>query len=76
MFDSYLPHPQAAQILGHLPQEQLQLAARHMDLLLGLPALLRPVLGLELRPQRSEGDQLSLSPEQILLQLLRTTNIQ
>lgn len=66
---------QGAEVLVHLPEQELQFAARHMEFLLGLDALLDLILRLELRPQSLEGGLLSLPALQLLLQILQTTNI-
>lgn len=66
---------QGAQVLVQLPQQQLQFAARHVELLLGLVALPGLVLRLELRPQSLQGGLLRLPGPQILLQILQSTNI-
>ena len=65
---------QGAEVLVHLPQQQLQFAPRHVELLLGLDALFSLVLGLQLRPQSLEGGLLSLPAPQLLLQILHTTH--
>lgn len=69
-FSSHQTLLQAAEVAAHLPQQQLQLAACHVQLLLGLAAIL---LWLELRPQSLQGDLLGLPALQLLLQLLQTT---
>lgn len=61
---------QAAEVLLHLPQEQLQLAARHVELLLGLVGVLGLLLGPELGPQGLEGGLLTPSALQLPLQIL------
>ncbi len=75
MLQSYQTLLQGVQVVLHLPQQQLQFAARHVKLLLGLVALLCALLRLELTPQSLEGGLLSLPALQLLLQVLQTTNI-
>lgn len=69
-FKSYQTLLQGTEVLVHLPQQQLQFAARHVKLLPGLGPLLGPLLRLELRPQSLEGVLLSLPALQLLLQIL------
>lgn len=67
---SYQTLLQGTEVPVHLPQQQLQFAARHVKLLLGLVALLGPLLRLELRPQGLERSLLSLPALQLVLQIL------
>ena len=61
---------QGAEVLLHLPQQQLQFAARHVEFLPGLIALLSLVLRLQLTPQSLEGGLLDLPALQLLPQIL------
>lgn len=65
--------PQGAEVGLHLPQQQLQLAARGPELLWGLPAVLCCPLRLELGPQQLEGGLLGPPPPQLLSQVLKNT---
>lgn len=66
----YQTLPYGVEVLLHLPQEQLQLAPCHVELLLGFITRLQTVFRLELRPQRLQGVLLGLPDPQLLLQLL------
>lgn len=68
--NSYQTLLQAAEVLVHLPHEQLQFAARHVEFLLGLVGVLGLLLRLELGPQSVEGGLLTLSALQLPLQIL------
>lgn len=61
---------QGVEVVVRLLQQQLQLAARHRDLLSGLSAVLRRLLRLELAPQQLEGGVLGLPLLQLLPQVL------
>lgn len=62
---------QDAEVLVHLPQQQLQFAARHVEFLPGLAAVVGLLLRLELRPQSLEGGLLPLPALQLLPQVLQ-----
>lgn len=61
---------QGAEVVVRLLQQQLQLAARHRDLLSGLSAVLWRLLRLELGPQQLQGGVLGLPLLQLLPQVL------
>lgn len=70
---SYQALLQGTEVPFHLSQQQLQLATRHVELLLGLVAVLDLLLRLEMRPQGLQGCLLSLPALKLLPQILQAT---
>lgn len=69
------PLLQCAQVLVHLPEQQLQFAARHVQLLLGLAALPGLLPDLQLRPQGVKGSLAAQPALQLLPQILQQSEI-
>lgn len=75
-FDTHhQPLLQCAQVLVHLPEQQLQFAARHVQLLLGLAVVPGLLPDLQLRPQGVKGSLAAQPALQLLPQILQESEI-